>query len=93
MGANKMSGTASSIVLGFLLATAYGTLFHVLIGGPARRLFLYVMASWLGFTIGHFVGGMLSLEWFRLGPLNLLSASAGSWIALFGSWWLAGRSS
>ena len=88
-----MSGTASSIVLGFLLATAYGTLFHLVKGGPARRLLLYVVASWLGFAIGHFVGGMLSLDWFKLGPLNLLSASIGSWIALFGSWWLAGRSS
>ena len=88
-----MSGTASSIVLGFLLATAYGTLFHLLIGGPARRLVLYVVASWLGFGIGHFLGGMLLLNWYQLGPLNLLSASVGSWIALFGSWWLAGRSS
>ena len=85
-------GTVSSIVLGFLLATAYGTLFHVLIGGPARRLILYVIASWLGFAIGYFVGEMLLLDWFKLGPLNLLAASAGSWLALFLSWWLAGRS-
>lgn len=88
-----MSGTASSIVLGFLLATAYGTLFHLLIGGPARRLILYVVASWLGFAVGHFVGNMLLLDWFKLGALNLLAASVGSWTALFGSWWLAGRSS
>lgn len=88
-----MTGTASSIVLGFLLATAYGTLFHLLIGGPARRLFLYVVSSWFGFAIGHFAGNMLLIDWFQLGPLNLLSASVGSWIALFGSWWLAGRSS
>lgn len=88
-----MSGTASSIVLGFLLATAYGTLFHLLIGGPARRLFLYVVASWLGFAVGHFIGGMLLLDWLKLGPLNLLAASIGSWTALLGSWWLAGRSS
>jgi len=93
MEANRMSGTASTIVLAFLLATAYGTLFHVLIGGPARRLFLYVIASWIGFAAGHFIGEMLQIDLLKLGPLNLLSASAGSWIALFGSWWLAGRSS
>ena len=87
-----MNGTASSIVLGFLLATAYGTLFHVLIGGPARRLLLYVVASWIGFAIGHFAGDILLIDWFQLGPLNLLSASVGSWAALLGSWWLAGRS-
>ena len=87
-----MSGTASSIVLGFLLATAYGTLFHFLVGGPARRLFIYVLAAWLGFAIGHFLGDVLLLDWFKLGPLNLLAASVASWIALFGSWWLAGLS-
>ncbi len=88
-----MSGTASSIVLALLLATAYGTLFHLLIGGPARRLILYVVVSWLGFAVGHFMGNFLQIDWYKLGPLNLLSASIGSWIALFGSWWLAGRSS
>ena len=86
-----MSGTASSIVLGFLLSTAYGTLFHVLIGGPARRIILYLIASWLGFAIGHFVGDIFLIDSFQLGPLNLLSASVGSWVALIGSWWLAGR--
>lgn len=88
-----MSGTASSIVLGLLLATVYGTLFHVLIGGPARRLLLYVMASWIGFALGHLAGDVFLIDWFQLGPLNLLSASVGSWVALIGSWWLAGRSS
>ena len=60
-----MSGTASSIILAFLLATAYGTLFHLLIGGPARRLFLYVVVSWLGFAAGHFIGEMLQIDWFK----------------------------
>jgi len=87
-----MSGTASSMVLAFLLSTAYGTLFHLLIGGPAKRLFIYVIVSWIGFAVGHFVGNMFQLDWYKLGPLNLLSASIGSWIALLGSWWLAGRS-
>ena len=88
----KMSGTASSIVLALLMATAYATLFHLLIGGPIKRLFLYILVSWLGFAVGHFLGDMLQIDWLKLGPLNLLSASIGSWLALFGSWWLAGRS-
>lgn len=88
-----MSGTASSIVLALLLATAFATLFHFLIGGPVKRLLLYILASWVGFAAGHFIGNLLQLDWFRLGPLNLMSASLGSWLALIGSWWLAGRSS
>lgn len=88
-----MSGTASGLVLALLLATAYGALFHFLIGGPTRRLLMYILVAWIGFTIGHFVGQILAVDWLKLGPLYLFSASIGAWLALFGSWWLAGRSS
>lgn len=83
-----MAGIASALVLGFLLATAYGAGFHLLLGGPARRIVLYVLASWLGFTLGHFFGDFFNVEWLRLGALHLFSASLGAWIALLLSWWL-----
>ncbi len=86
-----MNGTASALVLGFLLSTAYGAGFHFLLGGPARRIPLYVLASWIGFAAGHFIGDMLNVELFKLGALHLLSASIGAWTALIGSWWLAGQ--
>ncbi|MCA9976322.1 MAG: hypothetical protein KC413_11250, partial [Anaerolineales bacterium] len=75
-----MVGIASALVLGFLLATAYGAGFHLLLGGPARHILLYVLAAWLGFAIGHFLGDMLNIELLKLGALHLLSASIGSWI-------------
>ena len=84
-----MVGIASALVLGFLLATAYGAGFHLLLGGPARRIVLYVLASWLGFVVGHFVGDIFNIEWLKLGVLHLFTASVGSWIALIASWWLA----
>ena len=83
-----MSGTASGLVLGFLLATAYGAGFHLVLGGPARRIMLYLAAAWLGFTLGHFLGDLLNIEFFKLGAVHLLSASLGAWIALIASWWL-----
>lgn len=86
-----MNGTAAGLVLAFLLATAYGALFHVLMGGPARRLVLYVLAAWTGFTLGHFAGEMLQLSWLQMGTLQLASASIGAWVALLMSWWLAGK--
>jgi hypothetical protein len=88
-----VSGTASSIVLALLLSTAYAAAFHFLFGGSTRRLLLYIAISWFGFTIGHFLGQALGIEWLNLGPLYLLSASLGSWLALLGSRWLAGRNS
>lgn len=86
-----MNGTAASLILGFLLSTAYGSGFHVVMGGPARRILLYVLAAWIGFGLGHFIGDLLSIEIFQLGPLHLLTASLGAWIALISSWWLVGH--
>lgn len=85
-----MSNLASGVVLGFLLATAYGSGFHVLLGGPARRILLYVIAAWFGFALGHVVGDLFNIELLKLGVLHLFSASLGAWAALFISWWLAG---
>ncbi|MFO7539615.1 MAG: hypothetical protein R6X32_16380 [Chloroflexota bacterium] len=84
-----MSGIASGLVLGFLLATSYGAGFHFLLGGPARRIILYVLAAWIGFVIGHIIGDILQINLFKLGALQLFSASLGAWIALVASWWLA----
>lgn len=84
-----MSGTASGLVLGFLLATAYGAGFHLLLGGPPRRIVLYVLAAWVGFVIGHFVGEILDINLLKLGAVHLLSASLGAWIALLMSWLLS----
>lgn len=83
-----MGNTAASLVLGFLLATAYGAGFHLLLGGPARRIVLYVLASWIGFILGHIVGNLLNINVLQLGALQLFSASLGSWVALIASWWL-----
>ncbi len=84
-----MNGTAAPLVLGFLLATAYGAGFHFILGGPARRILLYVLAAWVGFTLGHFLGDFFNIELFKLGALHLFSASLGAWIALIASWWLS----
>ncbi|HUS93614.1 MAG TPA: hypothetical protein VMZ24_00370 [Patescibacteria group bacterium] len=86
-----MSATASGFVLGFLLATLYGAGFHLIMGGRPRKIILYLIASWLGFAVGHFAGGFFGIETLRLGAVNLLAASIGSWLALLISWFLSGR--
>jgi hypothetical protein len=84
-----MNGIASGLVLGFLLATSYGAGFHFLLGGPARRIILYLFAAWVGFIMGHIVGDLLQIDLLKLGAIHLFSASLGAWIALLTSWWLA----
>lgn len=87
-----MNTIASGLVLGFLLSTIYGALFHLLIGGPPRKLFLYIAASWIGFAAGHFIGDLLGIEALKLGAIHLLAASIGSWLALILTWFLGTRS-
>lgn len=79
---------ASGLVLSFLLATAYGAGFHVMLGGPARHILVYVIAAWLGFAIGHFLGDFMNVDILRLGAVHLLTASVGAWGALLMSWLL-----
>lgn len=86
-----MSTIASGLILGFLLATAYGAGFHFIIGGRPRKLLLYLSAAWLGFLIGHFIGDLLGTDLLSLGAVNLISASIGSWLALISSWFLSER--
>ena len=63
-------------VFGFVLATMYGLAFHVLMGGAARRMVLFVATSWVGFLLGQYIGGFLALDLLRIGILHLLPASA-----------------
>ena len=83
-----MVGAASGLVLGFLIATAYGAGFHVILGGAARRIPLYLFVSWIGFALGHIIGDMTDFEFLNFGALHLFTASLGSWAALAIAWWL-----
>jgi hypothetical protein len=85
-----MSGTAAGLILGFLASTLYGAGFHLVFGGPLRRIPIFLVAAWVGFAVGHFAGDLLGLDLLKLGAINLLSGSIGAWLALLGSLWLSG---
>jgi hypothetical protein len=76
------------LVFALLLATGYGAGFHLLFGGRAAKLVLYLLASWMGFALGQWVGGILGLEILNIGPVHTFSASLGAWLALVLSHWL-----
>jgi hypothetical protein len=84
-----MTSLAAGLILGFLLATAYGAGFHLLMGGPARRIAVFLIAAWIGFAAGQITGDLLQISWFKLGAVHLLAASVGSWTAVILSWWLS----
>lgn len=75
--------TLPAFLGGALIATLFGAGFHLLFGGNGWRLGLYLGAGWLGFALGHIAGNLFEIPVGRLGPLNLLTATGGSWLALF----------
>lgn len=75
-----MPGT--TLTFAFILATLFGAVFHLIVGGDARRLALFLLAGWLGFGIGHIVGVALEINLFNIGTLRVLPAAVGSVITL-----------
>jgi hypothetical protein len=71
-----------SVTFGFILATLFGASFHLILGGDARRLALFLLAGWLGFALGHIFGVIFALNVFNIGPLHVFSASLGALLAL-----------
>ena len=71
------------LVFAFVMATLYGALFHLVLGGDARRLALFLLAGWLGFALGHFAGIILGIELFSLGALRMFPATIGAFMTLF----------
>ena len=79
------------VVLGFILATLYGSAFHLIFGGNTRRMALYLLAGWLGFALGQIFGTVAEFELFRIGPINTFAATLGAWLALFVTRFLSGK--
>lgn len=79
--------TLPTLLLAFLIALLYGALYHLIRGGGAWRLLLYLSLSTLGFVIGHLIGLWRGWTLIPLGSLNLGLSSLGSiLILLFGDW-------
>lgn len=66
----------------FIIATLLGAGFHLIVGGDARRLTLFLLSGWLGFALGQFVGNSMEINLLMMGELQILAATVGSIIAL-----------
>jgi hypothetical protein len=74
--------TIPVLLFGFVIASLYGALFHLVRGGGLARLFLFMVLSWLGFALGHIIGNWRGWILFPVGPLNFGSATIGSILLL-----------
>ena len=74
--------TVPSLFFGFVLASLYGALFHLVRGGGPVQLFSYLALSWLGFALGHVIGIWRGWLLFPVGPLDFGTATLGSILLL-----------
>ena len=78
-----------SLLLGFILSTLYGALFHLWRGGNLGRLLLYLLLAWVGFWLGQFIANYLNLAFDVFGQIHLVIATLGSLILLAVGYWLS----
>ncbi len=78
-----------ALLFGALLSTLYGAIFHLILGGRAGRLLLFLILGWAGFWAGQLLGVALHWTLGSIGPLHLALASAGSVIFLLLGFWLS----
>jgi uncharacterized membrane protein YeaQ/YmgE (transglycosylase-associated protein family) len=75
-----------TFVFAFVVATLIGSLFHLIVGGNARRLALFLIAGWVGFVLGHLGGKSLGIAFYAVGELYIVPATIGSLFALIAAW-------
>jgi len=81
--------TLPSFLIGIVISSLYGALFHLWRGGGLGRLVLYIILAWIGFWLGQFAGNALGWTFFSLGPLRLGMATVGAAITLGVGYWLS----
>jgi hypothetical protein len=77
------------LLLGIVISTLYGAIFHLWRGGGLGRLMLYIILSWIGFWSGQFLANYLGWTLFTVGSLHLGLATLGSLILLLLGYWLS----
>lgn len=75
----------------FILATLLGAVFHLVVGGDARRLALFLLAGWIGFGLGHTLGVIMDINLFNIGTLRIVAGIAGAVIALLAAAFFTGN--
>lgn len=81
--------TFPAVIFSFAIATLFGSLMHLWRGGNLFRLLLYLGLSAVGFFVGHFAAGALSIRFLDVGTIHLGFGILGSIIFLGLGYWLS----
>lgn len=71
-----------TFVFSFIVATLLGAIYHLIVGGDARRLALFLLVGWVGFAVGHIAGSVLDIRIFDIGRLHIVPSVIGALFAL-----------
>ncbi len=71
-----------TLTFAFILATLLGATFHLIFGGNARRLGIFLLSSWIGFGLGQLIGVTFQIAVYTIGTLHIVTAIFGSLVAL-----------
>ncbi len=74
--------TIPSLLFALLIALLLGALYHFIRDGGLGHLAIYLLASVLGFIVGHLIGLWRGWVLFEFGPLNLGMGIAGGLASL-----------
>ncbi|MCA1953577.1 MAG: hypothetical protein LDL12_00345 [Anaerolinea sp.] len=79
--------TLPAVVLGLVIGSFLGILYHLWRGGEIWRLLLYMALGCLGFWVGHFLGAALGWTFAAYGPLNIgMGVFVGAITIFLGHW-------
>ncbi len=81
--------TLPAVILGIVISSLIGALFHLWRGGGPLRLLLYLVLSWVGFWLGHIAATQLGWTFWSVGPLHLGMAILGCIAVLGFGYWLS----
>jgi len=81
--------TLPAFLYGSVIALLLGAVFHLWRGGSLVHVILYLVASVVGFWVGHLVAAFWNLQFWFLGPIRFGVALVGSLGFLFLVDWLS----
>lgn len=81
--------TFAAFLLGTVIAMIIGSAFHFWKGGGLKWLIVYNLFAIIGYWMGHIIGEMLNINFFRLGPTNLGFALITCLVVLIVGYWLS----
>lgn len=79
----------ATYIFGWVMATLLGAVFHLWKDGGFWKLVIYIVLSWIGFFLGHFIAKSAGFNFMNVGSLYFGGGIIGSIIILFAGHWFS----